>query len=202
MNVSARTQTALRIIFFSLRLMIFSFAQVLSCRAAGFDPAPLQQAAAAGDVTAQFKLGTLYYVGIGVVQDYIGAANLLRQAAQAGNAEAQCELGFLYQTGSYAQGPPPPDPKAALPWYQKSAALGDACGEFALAEMLQAGQSLTADPAQAAALFAKAAAQGLKPDPTTIALQQLQERFYGAAYAVTGQSHWVDLVSITAGGGQ
>ncbi len=171
-------------------------------RADSFDLTSLQQAAADGNAIAEFQLATLDYVGIGVVQDYTGAADLLKQAALAGNAEAQCELGFLYQTGSFAQGPPPPDPKDALPWYQKSAAHGDAYGEFALAAMLQSGQGVTADPKQAAALFAAAAAQGVKADPSSFPLQQLQAHFYGIAYKLTGQTHWVDLVSIAAGGGQ
>jgi TPR repeat protein len=171
-------------------------------RAGPLNLASLQQAAAGGDATAEFQLGTLDYVGIGVIQDYIGAADLLKQAALAGNAEAQCELGFLYQTGSFAQGPPPPDPNDALPWYQKSAALGDPYGEFALAAMLQNGQSVAADPVKAAALFAAAAQQGVKADPASFPLQQLQEHFYSIAYKLTGQTHWVDLVSIAAGGGQ
>lgn len=185
-----------------LLLGLACFARPGDAAEGGFDPSGLQQAAAAGDVNAEYELGTLDYVGIGVVQDYIGAANLLQRAALANNAEAQCELGFLYQTGSFAQGPPPPDLKDALPWYQKSAARGDACGEFALAAMLQAGSGVTANPAEAASLFAQAAAQGLTVDASTIPLQQLQERFYGVAYKLTGQTHWVDTVSISAGGGE
>ncbi len=201
MTKRARCLTGLR-----LSLLLFGFAlPVQPCRAnasAAFDPAPLEQAAAAGDVKAELQLGTLDYVGIGVVQDYIGAANLLRQAAVAGNAEAQCELGFLYQTGSFAKGPPPPDPKDALPWYEKAAAQGNGFAEFALAEMLQNGEAVTADPVQAAALFAKAAAQGIAPSAATIPLQQLQQHFYALAYAVSGQTQWVDLVSVASGGGQ
>jgi TPR repeat protein len=170
---------------------------------AAFDPGPIQAKAQSGDVTAQFQLGTLDYVGIGVVQDYIAAATLLKQAGTAGNAQAQCELGFLYQTGSFAQGPPPPDPADALPWYQKSAAQGDKWGEFALAALLQSGgQGVKPDPAQAASWFAKAAAQGLTPDPNSFPLQQLQEHFYAIAYQLTGQTSWTDLVSAPSGGGQ
>jgi len=166
-----------------------------------FNPALLQAQAQAGDATAEFQLGTLDYVGIAVVQDYIGAINLLKQAGAAGNAEAQCEAGFLYQTGSFAQGPPPPDPADAAIWYAKSAALGDPWGEFALAALTQAGQGVPKNAAKAAALFAQAAAQGVKPDPSSFPLQQLQTHFYGIAYQVTGNPHWVDTVSMAAGGG-
>jgi uncharacterized protein len=168
----------------------------------GFDLAGLQQAAAAGDTNAKLELGTLDYVGLGVVQDYIGALTLLQQAANAGNAEAACEAGFLYQTGSFAQGPPPSDPKDAVIWYTKAANAKNPCGEFALAALYQSGTGVTADPAQAATLFAAAAAQGLAQDSSSFPLQQLQQRFYAAAYKITGQTQWVDLVSTAAGGGQ
>lgn len=168
----------------------------------GFDPAPLQARAQAGDATAEFQLATLDYVGLGVVQDYIGAAAFLKQAADAGNAEAQCELGFLYQTGSFAQGPPPPDPKSAAPWYEKSAAQGDAFGEFALAALYQAGQGVTKDESKATELFAQAAKQGVVLDPKSFPLEQLQQHFYGIAYQLTGQVNWQDTVSTAAGGGE
>jgi TPR repeat protein len=201
MTFHAQRSATLRRLALALGLAL---PQLQPCRASqpSYDPTSLQHAAASGDVTAEFQLGTLDYVGLGVVQDYIGAANLLKQAAIAGNAEAQCELGFLYQTGSFAQGPPPPDPKDALPWYEKSAAQGNPYGEFALAEMLNNGQGVAKDPAKAATLFAQARAQGVAPDPSTIPLQQLQRHFYGIAYKLTGQTHWVDLVSTAAGGGQ
>ena len=111
-------------------------------------------------------------------------------------------LAFCIRPEASRKGPPPPDAKDALPWYAKSAAEGNDYGEFALAELYQNGQGVTADPVKAAALFAQAAAQGLKPDATTIPLQQLQQHFYGVAYTVTGERQWVDLVSIAAGGGQ
>jgi len=167
-----------------------------------FDPAPLQAQAQAGDVDAQFKYGTLNYVGLGVVQDYSGAVHFLTLAANAGHAEAACELGFLYQTGSIGQGPPPPDPTDAAPWYKKAAAAGNACGEFGLAELYESGQGLAKDSVQAAALYAKAAAQGFARDSTTFPLQQLQRRFYAVAFQVTGQTEWADLVSHDAGGSQ
>jgi TPR repeat protein len=169
---------------------------------AGFDLAGLQQAAQSGDGNAKFELGTLEYVGLGVIQDYIGALALLRQAANAGDAEAACEAGFLYQTGSFAQGPPPPDPKDAVIWYTKAANAKNPCGEFALAALYQSGTGVTADPVQAASLFAAAAAQGLAQDPSSFPLQQLQQRFYADAYKTTGQTQWTDLVSAAAGGGQ
>ena len=168
----------------------------------GFDAAALEAQAQSGDTTAAFNLGTLDYVGIGVVQDYIGAAAWLKKAATLGNEEAACELGFLYQTGSFGQGPPPPDPKDAVPWYAQAAAAGNACGEFALGALYLSGQGVTKDPVKAAALQAQAAAQGLPADPASFPLQQLQDRFYAVANRITGTTQWVDMVSQQAGGGQ
>jgi TPR repeat protein len=170
--------------------------------AAPFDTTALQAAAQNGDADAAFKLATLDYVGLGVVQDYVGAINLDRQAAAAGNAEAACEAGFLYQTGSFGQGPPPPDPADALIYYQKAAAAGNACGEFGLATLFQAGTGVPKDATKAAALYAQAAKQGFALDPASFPLQQLQDRFYAVAYQLTGQTHWVDMVSKAAGGQQ
>ena len=167
-----------------------------------FDAAALEARAQSGDATAAFDLGTLDYIGLGVVQDYIGAVAWLKKSALAGNGEAQCELGFLYQTGSIGQGPPPPDPKDAAPWYVRAAAQGNVCGEFALGALLASGQAGPKDPAKAAALLARAAAQGLAADPSSFPLQQLQQRFYAVAYRLTGQTAWVDMVSKPAGGGE
>jgi TPR repeat protein len=168
----------------------------------GFDATALEAQAQSGDAAAAFDLGTLDYVGLGVVQDYIGAVAWLKKSALAGNGEAQCELGFLYQTGSFGQGPPPPDPKDAASWYAQAAAQGNVCGEFALGELYASGQGVPKDQVKAAVLLARAAAQGLTADPSVIPLQQLQQRFYAVAYKVTGETTWVDLVSTPAGGGE
>jgi TPR repeat protein len=162
--------------------------------------AALRTKVRSGDPMASFQLATLDYVGIGVIQDYIGAVNLLKAASAAGIGEAACELGFLYQTGSFAQGPPPSDPAQAAPWYQKSAALGDPWGEFALAALYENGLGLKKDTKQAALLLAEASAKGVVADPTTFPLEQMQRHFYGIAFQLTGQSDWVDVVSRTAGG--
>lgn len=169
--------------------------------AQNYDPAALRQAAGTGDASSAYELGTLDYVGIGVAQDYIGAMSLLKQAAAEGNAEAACEAGFLYQTGSFGQGPPPPDLAEAAVWYGKAAKAGNACGQFALAALYAQGQGVAKDHGQATTLFAQAAAQGLRQDAGRFPLQQLQERFYAAAYHFTGQTQWVDTVSVKSGGG-
>jgi len=158
--------------------------------------------AKAGDAMAQFEYGTLAYTGIGVIQDYTGAAAWLTKSAKQGNAEAQCELGFLYQTGSFGQGPPPPDPKQAAIWYEMATKQNSACGAFALAALYRRGTGVEKNPFLAATFMAIATAGGIEPKPHVLPLQQLQDRFYAAAYQLTGGlASWRDLVSANVGGG-
>jgi len=187
-------------IVFCADVLPLRVSQAADAAAIAAEIAALQAKGQAGDPMASFQLATLDYVGIGVIQDYVGAVNFLKQAAAGGIAAADCELGFLYQTGSFAQGPPPSDPVQAAPWYQKAAALGDPWGEFALAALYQAGQGLKKDTQHAAILFGQAAAQGVVVDPTTFPLQQMQRHFYSIAFQLTGQTEWVDVVSRPAGG--
>ncbi|GAB0118956.1 tetratricopeptide repeat protein [Acidisoma sp. 7E03] len=164
--------------------------------------ADLSRRAAAGEARAQYEYGTLAYTGLGIIQDYAAAADWLRKAADQGYAAAQCELGFLYQTGSFAQGPPPPDPKQAVAWYEKAAKQNDACGAFALAALYRRGTGVEKNPVLAASLLAVATQGGLEPQPHVLPLQQLQDYFYGIAYQLTGGlTQWRDLVSAGAGGG-
>lgn len=59
----------------------------------------LTAAALEGDVTAQSKLGGMYYLGHGVKQDVKKAMIYLRPAADSGNAVAQNMLGGIYANG-------------------------------------------------------------------------------------------------------
>lgn len=166
------------------------------------DVAGIEAQAKAGDAVAQYDYGTLAYTGLGVIQDYTGAAAWLEKSARQGNAEAQCELGFLYQTGSFGQGPPPPDPKRAAPWYAMAAKQSNACGAFALAALYQRGTGVDKNPLMAATFLGIATAGGFEPKPHVLPLQQLQDHFYATAYQVMGgYAHWRDLVSADVGGG-
>jgi TPR repeat protein len=53
----------------------------------------------AGNVRAQFMMGTVYEQGLGVPQDLAAAARWYRRAADGGNASAQYNLGIFYQFG-------------------------------------------------------------------------------------------------------
>ena len=68
---------------------IHQFNRLVLKRDYGKSAAVLQAAANAGDAEAQFRLGNLYRIGLGVKQDEIRARNLLHQAGAAGNAKAK-----------------------------------------------------------------------------------------------------------------
>ena len=52
-----------------------------------------------GDTGAQFNLGVMYGLGLGVAQDYLMAMDWYEKAALNGNAQAQCNLAWMYGTG-------------------------------------------------------------------------------------------------------
>jgi TPR repeat protein len=52
-----------------------------------------------GDASAQYNLGNMYRIGLGVTQEYVEAAKWLRLAAEQGNTYAQLNLGVMYALG-------------------------------------------------------------------------------------------------------
>ena len=52
-----------------------------------------------GDAKAQYELGRIYMVGLGVSQDYQQATKWYEGAAEEGFAAAQFMMGFLYEQG-------------------------------------------------------------------------------------------------------
>ncbi len=80
----------------------------------------LQPLAVQGDLDAQFQLGTLFYQGKGVQQDYTQAFLWYRRAAQQGNSDAQYSLGNMYLMGEGIK----QDDYQARQWYEKAAEQG------------------------------------------------------------------------------
>ena len=152
-----------------------------------FDPTPLMTRAVGDDQNAAFQLGTLYYAGIGVAQDYLAAVKWLTKSAKAGNADAACELGMLYESGSYAD-TPPVNPTKAAQWYAEASAHGGGCGTFGLAALYQAGEGVTKDPVKAGQLFAQAASRGYVVDKTTFPLEQINRHFHAVATELAGRA--------------
>jgi TPR repeat protein len=91
-----------------------------------------------GDADAQSNLGTNYYYGIGVPQDYKEAAKWYRKSAEQGHAMAQNHLGFMYSNGEGV----PQDYKEAVKWYRKSAEQGDAKAQYNLGNSYAKGRGV------------------------------------------------------------
>ena len=116
----------------------------------------LATAASAGDVTAQYLLGFLYYKGIDVQQDYAKAAQWFRKAAEKGDPEAQSILGHMYAEGRGL----PRDYVQSMTWFRRAVQQGNASAQFELAVMYAKGRGVPQDMVQAAKWYLRAAEQG------------------------------------------
>jgi uncharacterized protein len=67
--------------------------------------------------------------------DHVGAAKIVTQAAEAGNALAQLRLALMYDQGDGV----PRSATAAMPWYQRAAALGEPESQVQLGIAYEAG---------------------------------------------------------------
>jgi TPR repeat protein len=110
-----------------------------------------------GDAAAQYNLGMMYYLGLGIPRDYKEAIKWLRKAAELGNSKAQCVLGLMYYRGEGI----PRDYKEAVRWYQKAAEQGNAIAQFGLGDMYNTGQGVPVDYKNAVRWYKKAAEQGI-----------------------------------------
>ena len=76
--------------------------------------------AEAGDRDAQFDLGVMYIIGMGVGRDSAEAAKWYRKAAEQGHANAQNNLGLMYMSGRGVA----KDNAEAVKWLGKAAEQG------------------------------------------------------------------------------
>jgi hypothetical protein len=113
-------------------------------------------AAEQGDAAAQVYLGSMYYEGEGVKQDYAEAVKWFRKAAEQGHAEAQYNLAVRYAKGEGVQ----QDDAEALKWCSKAAEQGCAEAQYNLGFIYYNGQGVQQDYAEASKWFRKAAEQG------------------------------------------
>jgi len=121
-------------------------------------PPSLLARAKAGDVDAESRVGSDYYDGKRVTQDYAQAANWFEKAASQGNANAAYHLGVLYMQGwgvsqSWAR---------AASWFRQAAEAGNAEAQFRLGGQLESGQGIPQDTLEALKWFHKAAEQGYR----------------------------------------
>ena len=116
----------------------------------------LQTQAAQGNARAQYNLGVMYAMGLGVPQDSREALKWFHLSAAQGNAGAQYNLGVMYANGYGV----PQDSRESLKWFRLAAAQGDAGGQYTFGVMYLNGQGVPQDSREAATWFRLAAAQG------------------------------------------
>ena len=112
--------------------------------------AEVRARAAAGDVVAQFSLGSILYYG----EDELSqATDWFRKAATQGYAPAEFQMGQLYDFGFGVIG----DAEQAFGWYRKAAEDGHAAAQRAVGDFYRRGRGVVADPTEAVAWYRRAA---------------------------------------------
>ncbi len=104
----------------------------------------------------QNRLGSNYYFGTGVGQDYAEAVKRYRKAAEVGYAVAQNNLGNCYYSGKGTE----QNYEEAVKWYRKAAEQGYANAQYNLGHCYQYGYGVAQDYAEAVKWHRKAAEQG------------------------------------------
>ena len=115
-------------------------------------PSELQELIDQGDAQAQTDLGSMYYQGTGVQQDYAKAVELYEKAASQGFADAQNGIGAMYTKGSGVR----QDYAKAAQWYEKAANQGFAFAQSNLGTMYYEGKGVRQNMATAKEWFGKA----------------------------------------------
>jgi len=115
-----------------------------------------QKLADQGEAIAQFYLGFMYDIGLGMLKDDQQAAAWYRKAAEQGYVDAQTKMGEMYREGRGVS----KDDQQAAAWYRKAAGQGHTIAQFHLGFMYVNGPGVPKDDQQAAAWFRKAAEQG------------------------------------------
>lgn len=105
---------------------------------------------------AQYRLGDMYYSGIGVKKDYKESAKWYILAAKNNHTEAQSIVAGLYQQGTGVE----KNDAEAFSWYQKSANQGNISACYGLAEMYEYGQATQQSASSAFKWYLKAAEGG------------------------------------------
>jgi TPR repeat protein len=106
--------------------------------------------AVAGDVVAQFSLGSVLYYGS---NETAQAVEWFRKAAAQDYAAAEFQMGQLYDFG-FGVGQ---SDKDALAWYRKAAEHGNAAAQRTMGDFYRKGRAVAADAAEAARWYLLAA---------------------------------------------
>jgi TPR repeat protein len=126
---------------------------------AGDDPAALKLFNTLADKNnpiAQYWLGHMAELGLGVPRDPAKAIDLYKKAAEQNVSPAELRLGEIYLDGNLV----PPDFAQAKMYLEKSAYQGNSRAAILLGQMYHAGIGMTADPTEAYAWSEVAALEG------------------------------------------
>lgn len=120
----------------------------------------LEPLAQAGNATAQWRLGLMYYHGHGVRENDVLAMKWFERAARQGNTDAQFHVGNMYAYG-LATPPADADPaRLAAQWYFEAARQGHADAQYSLGILFLTGTGVQQSADEAARWIGRAAAQG------------------------------------------
>lgn len=112
----------------------------------------LMQKAEAGDVEAQFRLGSRYDTGDRVSRDGAQATKWYRRAAEAGHANAQNSMGSIMQAEKRYE--------EARSWYERAAAQGQPLAINSLGYLYDLGLGVAQDRQKGFELYSRAADLG------------------------------------------
>jgi hypothetical protein len=114
-----------------------------------------RDAANAGNVPAQRRLGIILLRGLGGDVDEAGAVELLRTASEANDAEAQFELARIYQTVRAYH-----DDRQAYRLFRLSASRGNVAAQYQVGRALERGLGTRRDASEAFLWYEQAGNQG------------------------------------------
>jgi hypothetical protein len=117
----------------------------------------LKQRAQDGDADAMNTIGSRYWIGEGVKQDYAEAMHWLRLAADNGNDEAMNGIAIMYESGNLGV---TRNYEKAMYWRRLAAEKGNNGAMFGLGNMYVEGLGVKQDYGQAMKWFRKAADAG------------------------------------------
>lgn len=103
--------------------------------------AELRPLAERGDAWAEYELGLLFSMGLGVPRDLERAAVWLKKSAAQGNAHAQNDLGTLYDQGRGVR----IDPEEAARLYRQAAEQGLGAAQINLTGLYRQGRGVPMD---------------------------------------------------------
>ncbi len=154
-------------------------------------PAPLREAAAAGDPKALYEIGNRHADGRGVEADMANAAEWYRQAAEQGLAPAQYRLGNMYAKGLGLER----DIAQAKTWYTLAAEQGNASAMHNLAVLHAMGADGATNNEAAALWFGRAAELGVKDSQFNLGI--LAAKGVGIPQDLEEAYKWFALVAET-----